>query len=318
MAKLLRSIRSAHTPQNMNKIFAIALHGGAGTLSKENMTEDQRHAHEKALLHALEAGAAILQKGGTSLDAVEAAVNDLENCALFNAGKGSVFNREGKHDMDAAIMDGRDLRAGAVAGITGVKNPIQLARTVLNKGNHVFLSGEKAMQLAQEEGLAMESDEYFYTEMRYQEWLRTKAPAQSPKPENFGTVGAVALDMDGHLAAATSTGGLVNKQYGRIGDSCVIGSGTYANDRTCAVSCTGEGEIFIRGVAAYDISCLVEYRGIPLQAACEQVLEKLDRLGGKGGLIAIHRSGLIAMPFTSEGMYRACFHPNGTRETGIY
>jgi beta-aspartyl-peptidase (threonine type) len=302
----------------MNRTFAIALHGGAGTLSTENMTTALRQEHEEALLHALEAGVRILQYGGSSLDAVEAVVTDLEDCALFNAGKGSVFNREGRHDMDAAIMDGRDLRAGAVAGVSGIRNPIRLARVVLDQGQHVFLSGEKSMELAEKEGLAMESDTYFYTEMRHKEWLRVKAMSEAPPPEKFGTVGAVALDAEGHLAAATSTGGLVNKQYGRIGDSCVIGAGTYANDQTCAVSCTGEGEIFIRGVAAYDISCLVEYRGMPLQAACEEVLGKLDRLGGKGGLVAIHRSGMIAMPFTSEGMYRACCHPSGMREGGIY
>jgi beta-aspartyl-peptidase (threonine type) len=303
----------------MNGKFAMAIHGGAGTLNRENMTEDQRLAHETALLDALKAGVAILEKGGRSLDAAEAAVISLEDCALFNAGKGSVFNAQGSHEMDAAIMDGSTLKAGAVAAVTNIKNPVRLARAVLDKGDYVLLCGQKAVTFAQDQQLPLEENDYFYTAMRYDEWQCVRAKAPSPSSAKFGTVGAVALDSHGHLAAATSTGGLVNKSFGRVGDSCVIGAGTYANDRTCAVSCTGDGEAFIRSVAAYDISCLIEYKGMPLSEACERVLTgKVLRLGGTGGLIAIHRCGHIAMPFTSEGMYRACHHLNGTVEVGIY
>jgi beta-aspartyl-peptidase (threonine type) len=303
----------------MNGKFAMAIHGGAGTLSKENMTEDQRREHEDALLAALEEGVRLLERGSSSLDATEAAVIALEDCALFNAGKGSVFNRDGGHEMDAAIMDGSSLRAGAIAGISQVKNPIRLARAVLDRGDYVLLCGDQALAFARAEQLPLEDNEYFYTPMRYEEWQRVQREGNAALSNKFGTVGAVALDSRGHLAAATSTGGLVNKAYGRVGDSCVIGAGTYANDETCAISCTGDGEAFIRAVAAYDIACLVEYRQLPLPEACDRVLSgKVLKLGGTGGLIALHRSGLIAMPFTSEGMYRACHHLNGAIEVGIF
>jgi len=300
----------------MNKTFALAIHGGAGTLAKENMTTDQRREHEAALEHALSTGIAILQKGGNSLDAVEAAVISLEDCPLFNAGKGSVFTRKGDHEMDAAIMDGRTLKAGAIGGITRIKNPIRLARTVMDQGEYAFLAGEKALQLALDYRLPLEDPTYFYTSMRYAQWQQLQTtPA---KEKGFGTVGAVAMDHNGHLAAATSTGGLVNKAYGRLGDSCVIGGGTYANNATCAISCTGDGEAFIRAVAAYDVSCLIEYSQMPLEDACQKVLNKVASLGGAGGLIAIHRSGGIVMPFNSEGMYRACRDTSGHITVGIF
>jgi beta-aspartyl-peptidase (threonine type) len=205
-----------------------------------------------------------------------------------------------------------------VAAVTGIKNPILLARAVLDRGEYVLVSGAKARELAREEKIAMEDQDYFFTDMRYQQWQQVQQRGNIAISEGFGTVGAVALDQHGHLAAATSTGGLVNKAYGRIGDSCVIGAGTYANDASCAVSCTGDGEAFIRAVAAYDIASMLEYRQVPLPAACDEVLQKVLRLGGTGGLIAISRSGIIAMPFTSEGMYRACCHLNGRTEEGIF
>lgn len=296
----------------------MAIHGGAGTLSRENMTEELRRQHEDALRQALLAGVSILEGGGWCVDAVEAAVIMLEDCALFNAGKGSVFNREGAHEMDAAIMDGSTLRAGAVAGIGQVRNPVRLARAVMNKGEYVLLCGEKALAFAREQQLPLEDNGYFYTPMRYEEWQRVRRKDRSELQKGYGTVGAVALDAAGRLAAATSTGGLVDKAYGRIGDSCIIGAGTYANE-SCAISCTGDGEAFIRAVAAYDIACLVDYQGMPLEQACTKVLaEKVYKAGGTGGLIALHRSGLITMPFTSEGMYRACYYPNGKIKVGIF
>jgi len=302
----------------MSKKYAIAIHGGAGTLSKENMTEELRRQHENALREALLKGMHVLERGGRSVDAVEAAVIMLEDCALFNAGKGSVFTREGGHETDAAIMDGSTLQAGAIGGVSGVRNPIRLAREIMDKGEYVLLCGEKALTFARERQLPLEDTGYFYTPMRYEEWQQVQRKGETVLSKKFGTVGAVALDMKGRLAAATSTGGLVNKAYGRVGDSCVIGAGTYANE-TCAISCTGDGEAFIRAVAAFDIACLVNYREMPLREACQSVLsERVYKLGGTGGLIAMHRSGLIAMPFTSEGMYRACRHPNGNIEVGIF
>jgi beta-aspartyl-peptidase (threonine type) len=303
----------------MDKKIAIAIHGGAGTIGKERMTEELRAAYEQELKMALDAGSGILKMGGSSLDAVEAAVIRLEDCSFFNAGKGSVFNADGGHEMDAAIMDGRTLASGAVACITQVKNPVRLARKILEKGDHVMLCGEKAVRFAREEDLPLETADYFHTPHRFEEWKRRNEEGNQAVPEKFGTVGAVALDSDGHLAAATSTGGLTGKRYGRIGDSCIIGAGTYACDETCAISCTGRGEAFIKAVAAYDIACLVAYQAMPLRIACEKVLHgKIAALGATGGLIALHRSGSIEMPFTTEGMYRACYRTNGTIEVKIF
>jgi beta-aspartyl-peptidase (threonine type) len=249
----------------------------------------------------------------------------LENTPLFNAGKGSVFTNEGTHEMDAAIMDGKSLKAGAVSLITGVKNPIALARDVMEKSYHVFLAGEGAMQFARINGHEILSPEYFYDEVRYQQWLGIKdsdgfqLDHSVKKDGKFGTVGAVACDQYGNVAAATSTGGMTNKKFGRVGDSPMIGAGTYANNNTCAVSCTGSGEFFIRGVVAYDVSCLIEYKGLSLhEASKEVIMKRILSIGGDGGLIAVDAQGNIAMPFNTEGMYRACRSSAGIEEIGIY
>lgn len=307
------------------KKFAIAIHGGSGTLVKEAMTLEKEKASKDALEEALEKGASILEKGGTALDAVEAAVNSLEDCPLFNAGKGSVFTAEGTHEMDAAIMDGKTLEAGAVSLISGIKNPVSLARKVMEKSAHVFLAGKGAMQFAKNQGYKIFDDTYFYDEFRHQQWLEIKGTDKfqldhaKKKDSKMGTVGAVALDSKGNMAAATSTGGMTNKKWGRIGDSPMIGAGTYANNKTCAVNCTGSGEYFIRAVAAYNVSCLMEHKGLSLQEAAQETIhEQVTNLGGDGGLIAVDSNGNIAMPFNTEGMYRAFKTSEGKKEIGIY
>jgi beta-aspartyl-peptidase (threonine type) len=299
----------------MNEPIALAIHGGAGTMDKKNLTGDLYKQYEQALHQALQAGLVILQNGGHSLDAVEAAVIALEDCPFFNAGRGSVFNSNGQHDMDAAIMDGHTLKAGAVAGISMVKNPIRVARAVMDKSRFVFLSGQGANDFAQEHGLPMETADYFHTDLRYKQWKQQQETAIEKK---YGTVGAVALDHNGNLAAATSTGGITNKKYGRVGDSPVIGAGTYANNRTCAVSCTGEGEQFIRAVVAYDLSCQMEYKQLSLQQACNCTMEHLSAIQGSGGWIAVDRQGNIQMPFNTEGMYRGCVYSNSVIEVKIF
>lgn len=302
--------------------IAIAIHGGAGTILRSSMTPELQAAYEAGLKEALDAGYTVLDNGGTSLDAVEAAVKSLEDFPLFNAGRGAVFNHEGKHEMDAAIMYGKDMTAGAVSNITGIKNPVSLAKTIMQQSEHVMLSGEGALRFAKEMGLAFENDEYFYTAQRYNQWqeaLKEDRIQLDHTEKKFGTVGAVALDMHGDVAAATSTGGMTNKKYCRIGDSPIIGAGTYANNNTCAISCTGHGEFFIRSVVAHDISCLMEYAGHSLQDACNiVVMDKLVKTGGEGGLVAVDKHGNIAMPFNSEGMYRACRTNSGHTEIKIY
>ena len=307
------------------KNFAIAIHGGSGTLRKENISLEKEKAYKNALEEALEKGAAILEKGGTAIDAVEAAVNSLENCPLFNAGKGSVFTAEGTHEMDASIMDGKTLNAGAVSLITGIKNPISLARDVMEKSQHVFLAGKGAMEFAKKLHYFIARPTYFYDEFRYQQWLEIQGSDKfqldhSPKKDSkLGTVGAVACDVNGNLAAATSTGGMTNKKWGRIGDSPIIGAGTYANNKTCAVSCTGTGEYFIRAVAAYHVSCLMEHQGLSLRRAADETIHKhILELGGDGGLIAVDSEGNIAMPFNTEGMYRAFKTSKGKKGIAIY
>lgn len=300
----------------MNEHIAIAIHGGAGTISKQKLTGDVRKAYENALKGALDAGLNILKHGGCSIDAVEASVIALEDCEFFNAGRGSVFNSKGGHEMDAAIMDGSNLEAGAVAGISLVKNPVRVARMVMEKTDYVLLVAEGAHEFAKAHQLPMESASYFYTDFRYNDWQKKKQGLTQNK--QLGTVGAVALDKEGNLAAATSTGGLTNKMYGRVGDSPLIGAGTYANNNTCAVSCTGEGEQFIRAVTAYEVSCCMEYRKISLHEACALAMQKLETINGSGGLIAVDRPGHIAMPFNTEGMYRACCHPDGVIEVKIF
>lgn len=288
------------------------------------MTPDLEKRYTTALHDALDAGYQILQRGGSSLDAVEAAVMSLENFPLFNAGKGAVFNSVGKHELDASIMDGKNLAAGAVSAVANVRNPIRLARTIMERSEHVMMSGEGAEIFARLHQIPFEPDEYFFTDIRYQQWLKVRDTDQVQldhtvqTEKKMGTVGAVALDSNGNLAAATSTGGMTNKKYGRIGDSPIIGAGTYANNRTCAVSCTGHGELFIRSVVAYDVSALMEYAGVSLAEACHRVvMDKLVKIEGEGGLIAIDHAGNICLPFNSEGMYRGYRNASETY-IGIY
>ena len=305
--------------------FAIAIHGGAGTLVKGLMTEALESQYKKTLKTALETGYRALEQGGSALDVAEMAVKSLEDSPLFNAGKGAVFTAEGTHEMDASIMDGRTLKAGAVSLVTGIKNPVALARDVMEKSNHVFLAGEGALQFAKTNGYEIESPEYFYDELRYQQWQEIKGSEgfqldhSVKKDSKFGTVGAVVCDKYGNIAAATSTGGMTNKKWGRVGDSPMVGAGVYANNKTCAVSCTGSGEFFIRGVVAYDVSCLIEHKGLsPKEAANEVIYNRILKINGDGGLIAVDSKGNIAMPFNTEGMYRACKSASGIEEISIY
>lgn len=287
---------------------AIAIHGGAGTIVRSAMTAERENAYHAALRNALTAGYDLLKKGHSSIEAVEAAVISLENSPLFNAGRGSVFTHEEKHEMDASIMDGKTLKAGAVAGVQHVRNPIVLARTIMDHSEFVFLSGHGAEEFARQKNLQMEPDEYFFDQFRYNQLIEAKGKDRvqlDHSDKKFGTVGAVAIDKNGNLAAATSTGGMTNKHFNRIGDTPVIGSGNYANNNTCAISCTGHGEFFIRAVVAYDISCLMEYKGLSLHEACDLVVnEKLKKMGGEGGLVAVDSLGNLELVFNSEGMYR--------------
>ncbi len=291
------------------KPFTIAIHGGAGTISPDSMTAEKEQLYLKGLEQALSAGHTVLKENGSAMDAVMAAVVQLEDNPLFNAGRGSVFTHEGLHEMDAAIMDGNSGNAGSVAGVQGVRNPIILARLVMEKTEHVMLHGNGAEELARLHQLPFESPEYFYDAFRYEQWqsIRDTEITQLDHSNNkkFGTVGAVALDVHGNVAAATSTGGMTNKRFSRIGDSPIIGAGTYAANHTCAVSCTGHGEYFIRSVVAYDVSCLMEYKGLSLEEACRTVvMDKLVKTGGEGGLIAVDKKGIPQLVFNSEGMYR--------------
>jgi beta-aspartyl-peptidase (threonine type) len=302
--------------------FAIAIHGGAGTISADTMTPEKYDAYISGLKNALDEGYHVLENGGSSLDAVQKAVMMLEDCPLFNAGKGAVFNHVGKHEMDAAIMDGSNRMAGAVCGISYAKNPVQVARAVMDKTEHVLLSSAGADAFAAEQNLPIETEDYFYNQFRYDQWQESVAEGKiqlDHSEKKMGTVGAVALDLQGNIAAATSTGGMTNKKYGRVGDSPLIGAGTWADNKTCAVSCTGHGELFIRSVVAYDIACLMEYGAMSLEQASQKVvMEKLVAIGGEGGLVAIDSSGNISMPFNSSGMYRAMRKSDGTLELSIY
>ncbi len=306
----------------MGNNFSIAIHGGAGTILRSTMTPDLHLQYESGLQHALDTGYKMLEAGSSSLDSVEAAVAALEDFPLFNAGKGAVFNNEGRQEMDASIMFGKGLEAGAVCGVSHIKNPIKLARIIMEQSGHVILCGTGAEKFARLHKISFEDDTYFYTEQRFKQWqeaLKEDKVQLDHSDKKFGTVGAVALDKEGNLAAATSTGGMTNKKFGRIGDSPVPGAGTYANNNTCAISCTGHGELFLRCVVAYDVSCLMEYKGLSLKAACNMVVyDKLVKIGGEGGLIAIDNIGNIEMVFNSEGMYRACADSNGRNEVKIY
>ena len=309
--------------------YAIAIHGGAGTILKSTMTPEKELAYKNGLQDAIDAGESILKSGGSSFDAVETAIIKLENNPLFNAGKGAVFTNTGTHEMDASIMNGKDLMAGAIAGVQGIKNPIALARAVMEQSEHVLLTGNGAMEFAKKVNAQFENEDYFFVQLRYDQLLQAKQSNSmvldhtEDKIENgekkFGTVGCVALDVKGNLAAGTSTGGMTNKKFGRVGDSSIIGAGTYANNTTCAISCTGHGELFIRSVVAYDISCLMEYKNLSLKEACDiVVMDKLVKIGGEGGLIALDAKGNIVLPFNSDGMYRASKKQNEEIFIGIY
>lgn len=307
-------------------VFTIAIHGGAGTILKENMTFDLEQAYTKALDDALQTGYQVLSNEGSALDAVKAAVMSLEDCILFNAGRGAVFAKDGSQEMDAAIMDGNTLMAGAVAAVKLVKNPVELALAIMQKSPHVMMNGEGAYEFALLHGIKIEDKEYFFSQFRYDQWKLMQDTDTIAldhtiigKDKKFGTVGAVALDEYGNIAAATSTGGMTNKQFGRIGDSPIIGAGTYANNKTCAISCTGHGEPFIRAVTAYDVSCLMEYSGLSLQEAMNKVVhEKLPKIEGEGGMIGADAQGNVAMVFNSEGMYRGMKDNKGNKEIAIY
>jgi beta-aspartyl-peptidase (threonine type) len=309
----------------MKNNFSIAIHGGAGTLVKGMMIPELEARYKNDLTTALDAGYAVLEAGNTAVEAVEAAVVVLENSSLFNAGKGAVFTANETHEMDASIMDGKTLNAGAVSLITGIKNPVSLARDVMEKSEHVFLAGEGAHEFAKELKYTFEDASYFFDKLRHQQWLQIKdtdsfqLDHSVKKDAKFGTVGAVACDKNGDIAAATSTGGMTNKKWGRVGDSPMIGSGNYAHNKTCAISCTGSGEFFIRGVVAYDVACLMEHRGMTVDQAAHEVIHKrILEIGGDGGLIAVDGKGNISMPFNTEGMYRASKSSNGAVEVSIY
>ncbi|HET9278226.1 MAG TPA: isoaspartyl peptidase/L-asparaginase [Flavitalea sp.] len=311
----------------------LVIHGGAGTILKKNMSPEKEKAYTTSLEEALRKGYAILQNGGSSLDAVEAVVRTLEDNPLFNAGKGAVFTNEGKIELDAAIMNGKTLAAGSVAGVTTIKNPIAAARAVMEKSEHVMMIGRGAEQFAKQQGITIVDPSYFYTEERWKSLERIRkadslkatsmrsddiTPTET-RDSKFGTVGAVALDKQGNLAAATSTGGMTNKKFGRVGDVPIIGAGTYANNTTCAISCTGWGEFFIRLVMAKTVSDMMEYGKMSLnEAASEMIMKKLPSMKGDGGLIGVDKSGNITMPFCSEGMYRGFIDRSGKMEIRIY
>ena len=313
--------------QEKKSPVTLVIHGGAGIIRKENMTPEREEAYHAALKQALDSGYAILSSGGTSLDAVIASITVLEDSPLFNAGKGAVFTYSGKNELDASIMDGSNLKAGAVAGVTTIKNPIKAAYAVMTESEHVMLAGRGAEKFAEEHGLEIVHPSYFVDSARYQQYLnrrkteRTKDSAllDQEQEKKFGTVGAVALDQHGNIAAGTSTGGMSDKKYGRVGDSPIIGAGTYANNKTCGVSSTGWGEYFIRLAVAHDISAMMEYGGLTLKEAADTVImKKLPALGGDGGVIALDREGNIAMTFNTDGMYRGYIRAQGKARTFLY
>ncbi len=314
-------------------MHTLLIHGGAGNITPAMMNETQEQQYTIALKTALDKGYKVLESGGAALDAIVEAIEELENNPLFNAGRGSVFTKKGLHEMDASIMDGSSLAAGAVAGIRNIKNPVLLAREVMEHSGHVFLSGKGATEFAMSRGVSFAPDEYFHNQDRYDQWIAIRDSdfyqldhkgdnlkgTMTHTDHKFGTVGAVACDAKGNLAAATSTGGMTNKRFGRIGDSPVVGSGTYANNKTCAISCTGHGEFFLRAVVAYDVSCLMEYKGLSLHEACNTVInEKLKNMGGEGGIIAVDGQGNFDFCFNSAGMYRAVKSSAGKEAIGFY
>jgi len=330
-ASMLPSEASAQ--QKVDKVV-LAIHGGAGTILKSKMTPEKEEAYITVLTKALQTGYETLQAGKSSLDAVEQTIHVLEDSPLFNAGKGAVFTHNGKNELDASIVDGRTLEAGAVAGVTVVRNPISAARAVMEKSEHVMLVGKGAEDFAKAQGLQLVTPDYFWTQERWdalQNLLKrendkveldhdaeTTIVDKRPKDEKFGTVGCVALDQQGNLAAGTSTGGMTNKKYGRVGDSPIIGAGTYANNANVAVSCTGWGEFFIRAMAAYDVAARMQYQGSTVEQAAQGVIDQIGKMGGDGGLIALDKDGRVAMPFNTEGMYRGTVSEKGEINVEIY
>ncbi len=314
--------------------FAIVIHGGAGTIVKKNMTPEKEAAYMAKLKEAITVGYDILKNGGTSLDAVQKTINVMEDSPLFNAGKGAVFTNAETNELDASIMDGKTLNAGASAGTKTVKNPINLARAIMEQSEHVMMAGTGAETFAEEQGLTLVDPDYFFTENRMESLKRVKQKMEAKaqhidtesafydphiKASKFGTVGCAALDMNGNLAAGTSTGGMTNKRYGRVGDSPIIGAGTYANNETCAISCTGWGEYFIRAMVAHDISALMAYKGLSLEEAAKEVIHhKVAKLGGDGGIIAVDKNGNMVFEFNTAGMYRASMNDKGELSIAIY
>ena len=314
--------------------FTLVIHGGAGNITPAIMNTEQETQYHHGLKEALDKGYGVLHRGGTAMDAVVAAISAMEDNPLFNAGRGSVFTKKGLNEMDASLMDGSNLAAGAIAGVRNIKNPVTLAREVMLHSGHVFLSGSGAAEFALNHGIEMAPDEYFFNKSRYDQWVEIRdtnftqldhkgdnlkgAPLPNPG-HKFGTVGAVACDAHGNLAAGTSTGGMTNKRFGRIGDSPVVGAGTYANNKTCAISCTGHGEYFLRAVVAHDISCLMEYKGLSLHDACNVVIkDKLVKMGGEGGLIAVDAMNNYDFCFNSAGMYRGMRNSSGAEVVAFY
>ena len=326
-----RGVPQLQSPQGPPAMGFI-IHGGAGVIERGSLTPEKEAAYKAKLEEALMAGWKILQSGGTSLDAVQAAITLMEDSPLFNAGKGAVFNAEGKNELDSSIMDGKTLKAGAVAGLHHIKNPILLARAVMDKSQHVMMTGDGAEKFAKEQGFEMMPEKYFWTQERWDQYLKKKKEEDDKAagkkvselvPEDnshkYGTVGAAALDKFGDLAAGTSTGGITYKRYGRVGDSPIIGAGTYANNNTCAISATGDGEYFIRLGVARDVSALMEYQAKPIQNAVDLVIQnKLKALGGTGGVIAIDKYGNMGISFNSSGMYRAYIDKDGKPVVAIY
>lgn len=325
----------AMLPVVAQKKYVMVIHGGAGTILKANMTPAKELAYREALTQALKTGYEALKAGKSSMDAVEATIHVMEDSPLFNAGKGAVFTHDGKNEMDAAVMDGKTQMAGAVAGVTTIRNPISAARAVMEKSEHVMMVGKGAELFAKEAGLKIVPPSYFYTKDRW-DGLQKAIKEDSAKAvldhgskksmlmgvknkdNKFGTVGAVALDQSGNLAAGTSTGGMTNKKYGRVGDAPIIGAGTYAKNETAGISATGWGEFYIRNVVAYDISAMMEYKNMSLQDAAAAAIEKVGKMGGDGGLIALDRAGNVAMPFNTAGMYRGTVTEDGEIEVLIY
>lgn len=334
---LLIVIALGCTPKNGKKValteakpgpITLVIHGGAGNILRENLTPEKEAAYRERLTAALDSGYAVLQRGGKSTHAVIAAIRIMEDSPLFNAGKGAVFTSEGINELDAAIMDGSNLMAGAVAGVTTIKNPITAAYAVMTKSEHVMLTGKGAEKFAGEQGLEIVPNSYFFDSTRYEQLLKAKANEKNReaqwidpyiKDKKFGTVGCVALDQYGNLAAGTSTGGMTNKKYGRVGDAPIIGAGTYAENATCAVSGTGWGEFYIRLSAAHDIASLMKYAGLTVQQAADSViLKKLPALGGNGGAIVLDRQGNFALPFCTPGMYRGYITRKGEGKVFIF